>query len=295
MFSPTQRPSFETDGAAWPNRSQSVFVRAAGLRWHLQRWDGPSADAPLILLLHGAGAATHSWGGLAPRLAERARILAVDLPGHGFTESPNWPSRLSLPGMSAAIADLLATLHAAPDLVVGHSAGAAIAIRMTLDDRLSARRLIALNGALKPFQGLAGAVFPQLARLLFVNPLTPRLFAGVALDRRRVERLLAATGSTSPPEIVDAYALLFSNPAHVSGALGMMAHWDLAALTLEAPRLNTPITLVAAENDGAIPADDAREHAERLPHADLVLLPRLGHLAHEEDPRQIAELVLDRL
>ncbi|WP_163535645.1 alpha/beta fold hydrolase, partial [Klebsiella pneumoniae] len=115
---------------------------------------------------------------LAPRLAERFRVVAPDLPGHGFTD-PLPPGRLSLPGMAAAIRDLLGELAVAPALVVGHSAGAGLLVRMCLDG-LSPRLLVALNGALTPFPGVASVLFPSIARMLFLNPVTPRFFAWTA-------------------------------------------------------------------------------------------------------------------
>lgn len=300
MFLPSERPKFDVEGAAWPNRERSEFLRAAGLRWHVQRWPGPApaegdGAPPTVLLLHGTGAATHSWAGLAPLLAERAQVIAVDLPGHGFTDTPSWPSRLSLPGMAAALEALLGTLGARADYVIGHSAGAAIALRMTLDGRLAPRRLFGLNGALKPFRGLAGVVFPQLARLLFVNPLTPRLFAATALDRTRVARLIESTGSTPPEPIMDAYARLFQSPGHVAGALGMMAHWDLAALGREAPQLSAPLTLIVGDQDRTVPPEDAEAFAGRVEGAEILRAPGLGHLAHEEDPAAISRLLFDRM
>ena len=57
-------------------------------------------DGPDLLLLHGSGAATHSWRDLAPLLARDFRVIAPDLPGHGFTETPGGDG-LSLPGIGA--------------------------------------------------------------------------------------------------------------------------------------------------------------------------------------------------
>ena len=53
-------------GRDWPNREASRFLRAEGIEWHVQI----AGSGPDLLLLHGAGAATHSWAGLLARLAE---------------------------------------------------------------------------------------------------------------------------------------------------------------------------------------------------------------------------------
>lgn len=288
MSAPSDRPVWERDGADWPNREASRFVAAAGLRWHVQEMGPP--DAPVLLLLHGTGAATHSWAGLAPLLAERFRVIAPDLPGHGFTD-PLPPGRLSLTGMAAAIRELLATLDVTTAIVVGHSAGAAILVRLCLDG-LNPRVLVALNGALTPFPGLASVLFPGLARMLFLNPITPRIFAWTA-DRPAVERLIRGTGSRVDARSLELYRRLFRRPGHVAGALGMMANWDLASLDRAIGSLAVPTVLVVGGDDKAIAPETAFALKDRLTNARVSLLRHLGHLAHEEAPDRVAALIVE--
>ncbi|MFC6388854.1 alpha/beta fold hydrolase BchO [Methylorubrum zatmanii] len=283
-----QRPDWERDGHDWPHRAASRFVEAAGLRWHLQEFGAPTA--PGLLLLHGTGAATHSWRGLAPLLAQRFRVMAPDLPGHGFTD-PLPARRLSLPGMAEAVGGLIDHLGLSPRLAVGHSAGAAILARMCLDRRIAPDLLVAINGALTPFPGIANILFPSIARVLFLNPITPKVFAWSA-DRAAVRRLIDGTGSRLDPQGLDLYRRLFTRPGHVSGALGMMANWDLPALSRDLPGLTTRTLLIVGGDDKAIKPEDAFTLRERLPNARVELLRGLGHLAHEEAPERVAGLIL---
>lgn len=280
----SRSPDWERDGAGWPNREHSRFVRAAGIRWHVQAW----GQGPALLLIHGTGAATHSWRDLAPLLAERFTLIAPDLPGHGFTAT--LPGRLSLPAMAAALGDLLRVLEISPALAVGHSAGAAILIRMSLDGLMRPKGIVSLNGALQPFRGGLSELFSPLAKLLFVNPLVPRLFAWGA-GEAAVERMIRDTGSSLDPEGVALYTRLVQRPAHIAGALCMMADWDLKPLVRDLPRLGSPLLLVVGTKDRAIPPDDALAVRERLPSAEIVRMTGLGHLAHEERPAEAAEIV----
>ena len=81
-----RRMDWARDGRDWPHHQHSRFVSSGGRRWHVQQWPAPSAHAPQLLLLHGTGASTHSWRDLVPLLARHAGVVALDLPGHGFTD-----------------------------------------------------------------------------------------------------------------------------------------------------------------------------------------------------------------
>lgn len=283
-----RRPDWVHDGRDWPNRIASRFVPAGGIVWHVQ----VMGEGPAILLLHGTGAATHSWAGLLPRLARRFAAIAPDLPGHGFTEPPE-EEGFTLPGMARRVAALVAAVGLRPELAVGHSAGAAVLARMVLDGLLAPRALVALNGALVPIRNGPGDLpwFSGLARLFAALPVIPWLLAWQAADRATVERLLAGTGSTLPPEQVTLYSRLLRRPGHVAAALAMMANWDLRALARDLPRLAVPLTLVVGSADRTIPPRDAERVRALVPAARIVHLPGLGHLAHEERPDLVAAVI----
>ncbi len=278
--------SWARDGRDWPHRAASRFVQAGGLSWHVQEM----GQGPTLLLLHGTGASTHSWRDLLPLLARDFHVVAPDLPGHGFTEAPE-RDRLSLPAMARGLTALLGKLGVEPEGIVGHSAGAAIAMQMVLTGAVAPSCLISLNGALLPFKGVASQLFPSVARLLVLNPLVPRLFAWRAGSTEAVTQLLEGMGSRLDARGQDLYQRLFSNRVHVASTLGMMANWDLEALGRSFGRLDLPVLLVVGAGDRAVPPGDAREVARRLPDARIETLPGAGHLIHEEKPGDIATLI----
>ena len=283
----SDKPNWELEGRDWPNRESSGFVAAGGLNWHVQRM----GRGPVLLMLHGTGAATHSWRDFAPLLAEHFTLIAPDLPGHGFTSAPPY-ERMSLPGMAAAVGALVETLGARPDLVLGHSAGAAILIRARLEGYIDPRGLISLNGALLPWRGLPGRLFSPAAKLFATNSLVSRAFALRARNRRVIERLVDSTGSTLEPAGVDLYQRLIRHAGHVRASLSMMANWDLDLIAQGLPRLDTPLFLVVGAGDTTVSPREARRVRDQLrPDAELIELPGLGHLAHEERPREVAQIV----
>ena len=278
--------SWEADGRDWPNREASQFVQSDGLRWHVQRM----GEGPVLLLLHGTGASTHSWRDLAPLLARRFTVVAPDLPGHGFTEAP--PDKLlTLPGMARGIGRLLRVMNLQPEMAAGHSAGAAVIIRMTLDKTIVPQSLVSLNGALMPFRGVVGQFFSPLAKLLFMNPFVPRIFARRAADRSAVQRLIANTGSKIDERGMELYGRLVSSARHVAAALGMMASWNLEPLLRDLPKLRVPLLLVTGGGDRTISSEQAFQLRDLLPSARVEYLRGLGHLAHEERPDDIARII----
>lgn len=280
--------NWDRDGRDWPNRENSRFEVAAGLRWHVQQ----SGTGTPLLLVHGTGASTHSWRDVAPLLSAHFEVLAVDLPGHGFTQRPS-ARQLSLPSMADALASLLESLKFTPSMAVGHSAGAAILCRMCLDRRISPERLVGLNAALLPFRGIAGELFPRMARILFLNPFVPYTFAKAAAKPGRVEKLIRETGSTLDERGLALYRRLFCNPSHVAATLGMMANWDLHSLVRDIAGLPLPLHLVVGERDSAVSPGDADTIAARVDGTRVSVLPGLGHLAHEEAPQKVADLLCE--
>ena len=290
--------------AGWPHRDASQFLRVQGLRWHVQHWPGseriaqagasghddkPRRGKPVALLLHGTGASSHSWRHLAPLLAQHFEVLAPDLPGHGFTITPE-AQDLSLPGVARALRDLLAQLGLQPQLLVGHSAGAAIACRLVLDGMPTVRALVAINGALLPLRGAAGQLFLPMARLLSANPLVAPAFSRWAAGPRTTQRLLQSTGSRIDTAGQRCYEQLVATSRHTAGTLRLMASWDLRPLQRELDQLPVPLHLIVGEGDRTLSPAHADRVRQLLPRAPLHRLTGCGHLAHEENAAAVAAI-----
>jgi magnesium chelatase accessory protein len=282
-------PSWESDGQDWPNRQFSRFVSVAGLRWHVQC----AGAGPVCLLLHGTGASTHSFRDMLPQLARAFTVIAPDLPGHGFTERPRDLEGLSLPGMAAGVAALLDELQLSPALAVGHSAGAAILCRMCLDHRIAPGLLVSLNGALLPLPGFKHPALTPFIRPFVSSDWLSRWFAKRLESPGEVERLLQATGSQLDARGLQLYARLVRAPAHAGAALAMMGVWDVRPLEREMAGLTTPLRLVVGANDRMILPGEALRVRRLLPQAEVTQLPGLGHLAHEEQPVMLAQLIIE--
>jgi magnesium chelatase accessory protein len=282
---------WETDGRIWPNRSASQFISTTDYHWHVQI-TGPD-DAPMILLLHGTGASSHSWRHVLPKLSDRFRVVAPDLPCHGFTRPRGHPD-LSLPGMVQALADLLVKLHRGPAVILGHSAGAAIAVTLaTRQVTTLPRHVIGINGAYLPIRG--NALFSPMAKALFANPFSASMFSLLSRVTPLGGNLLSATGSPIDEEGKAIYRLLLGSSGHVHGALGMMAAWDLTRFDGTLSRLPFPMTLIAAADDPMVPLENSSHAARLVRGSRLVKSSDGGHLLHECQADRVVQWVFDAI
>lgn len=272
--------------ADWPMRAQSQILRCRPHEWHVQI----VGTGPDLLLLHGAGASAHSFHRLSRHLTG-FRLIIPDLPGHGFTRAGGF-RRLGLDAMADDLTTLAKDQGWRPVAIIGHSAGAAVALRMVEMAQNPPEAMIGINAALGPFDGFAGWLFPRLARAMSASPFVASIVTRLTSQRKQVESLLRGTGSHLDAESVTLYQRLVSEPRHIEGTLGMMAQWDLKPLIERFPQIMLPVLLIAAENDKAVPVRVSRDAAARMQRAIYHEVAGFGHLLHEESPESVAELIL---
>jgi magnesium chelatase accessory protein len=276
--------------ADWPFKAQSSLISTGRHRfWTIDT--GPK-DAPALLLLHGTGASGHSFARTIPGLSQAYRVITPDLPGHGCS-AMGFAGRLGLDAMAQDLWTLCGTLKIQPKAIIGHSAGAAIGLRMA--ELRPVPHIIGLNAALGEFDGAAAFLFPIIAKGLASLPFAATAITTFFGRPGTVDRILTGTGSPLDPEGRAQYLSLVRDPDHVTGALGMMADWKLQGLLTRLPQTQTKVTLIASEGDRAVPAKVSIDAAKRIPGAKLHLLPKLGHLAHEETEDGLSALILDSL
>lgn len=252
------------------------------------RYFAGGAGSP-VLLVHGLGGSALNWIALAPALAADKRVLVPDLPGHGRSTALPGPTELT------SFADVLEQLveheRAAPVLVVGHSLGGLVAVRLALhrpdavagillaaaagisSTRRTARFTLEILAVVRPGRRLA----PHRARIAASRPL------------RRV--VFGWWGASDPAELPPAAAegFLAGWEEHTdtrSAARAMLA--DDARADLE--HVRCPCLVLWGAGDNQVGVADGFDYARRL-RAPLRVIPDCGHLLIGERPDAVLDAV----
>ncbi len=245
---------------------------------------GPGVDT--FLLLHGYAGSSFTWRAWAPRLAERGRVLLVDL--KGFGEAPK-PADMAYGPLDQAA--LVTRLIEERDLrrltLIGHSLGGGIALLTARSlvrngdarlDRLVLVAAAAYDQRMPPFVKLAD--HPRLSSLL-MGVLSTRLIV------RSVLRSIVYDPSRVDEAQVRGYAAPLRSPGAVRALIEsarQLRPAELDELVASYPEIDVPTLLLWGREDPVVPLTIGQRLARELPDAHLHVLDGCGHLPAEERP-----------
>jgi len=230
---------------------------------------GPAQAAATLLFIHGSGASSASWREQMADLTSDILGIAIDLPGHGLSPGPAL-SRVA--DLAAVVIDLLKQLAPPrPLFIAGHSLGAAVALQAACLEKDQIDALILLGG------GARMRVLPAFLEGLAAGKADPGFF-----------RL--AFAPSADPAVVESELHYF---AEVSANL--LFH-DFTAcnefdITDDLPLIELPVLVMVGDNDRLTPPKNSALLREKLPRADMVIIPDAGHFAMLEKPGQVNQAI----
>ncbi|MDP9836274.1 pimeloyl-ACP methyl ester carboxylesterase [Neorhizobium huautlense] len=235
-----------------------------------------------LVLIHGVGMRVEAWGPQIERLSKDHRVIAVDLPGHGF--SAPLDARPELPNFVAWFARLVDDLGLEAVNVAGHSMGALIAAGFAVTEPSKLRRVALLNGVYKRTPAAREAVEAR----------ADEIFSG-AFDREApLERWF------SPEEADDAaYRLVHDllqqvDPGGYAAAYRAFATGD-AVYSDSWPQVKAPALFLTGDGDKNSTAEMAEDMAKAAPQGRAVVIRGHRHMVNLTAPEEVSEALADWL
>ncbi len=273
--------------------SRSVFVDIEAPKLRLHALEAGQGEA--VLMVHGWPTSSHLWRNIVdPVAAGGFRALALDLPGFGRSDKPAGDS-YSFNYQDRAIEAALDGLGVEKVNLVVHDLGGPVGLYWAHRHPERVSRIALLNTVVYPELSWAARLFllgvrVPLARDLAASPWGLRQAMRLGVEHK--ERLTPAVmaGYLDPFKESSARTALLRTASrlHVDG-IRSLARW--------LPSFKGPLHIIYGENDRILP--DVAETMARVvaesPHARKTSLPGCGHFLQEDEPEEIARLLLEWL
>ena len=280
--------ALSADLQAWRARGRLLTVR--GMEVFCVD-EGSGADT--LLLLHGFPTSSHDWSRVWDAFAARRRVVALDLPGFGFSAKPASYS-YSLLEQADVVELVLRELGVARAYVIAHDMGTSVATEL-----LARRETGLLHFAIDRLVLMNGSVHAELARLTPGQKLLRRrrlgpLFARVAsatIYRLQLRRILGRNEALSDQDLTDQFALIRHRNGHLR-LPAIIGYYEERTRFRErwigaVERLDLPALILWGRLDPVAVPTIAEALAAETPGAQLVWMDDLGHYPQLEDPRRV--------
>ena len=235
------------------------------------QYQGSSSSRPPVILIHGAGSSHLCWPAEIRRLRD-ANVYAIDLPGHG--KSPGTAQHF-VAGYQKSLIDFIEELKQNRVFLVGHSLGAAIALRFALDHP----------------QHVAGLVCISSAASFNIDPTFINLFRSPITQKTTLELLQAYFA----PQYGNKqwYSNLLKSLPTVRNSLWYAdfrasEHFDLRN---KLHQIQTPTLVLSGLEDPLVSVFDAAYLARQLPEGKFIPYQHHGHMLMLEDPIRVANQI----
>jgi pimeloyl-ACP methyl ester carboxylesterase len=267
------------------------FVQAADVRTHVETW---GAGDP-ILLIHGASSDMAVFQPtVIPLLKDTYRLTAYDRPGMGFTAKR--PANADELGEQAKVAaGVIEAMGLEKPIIVAHSFGGAVALRLALDRPDLVSGLVLMAPVAYEWPGVVAwhAYWSS-------NPLVGPLFNTVLAQPFTASAVREGIKGTFAPMPVpdnyleDAAVMRATRPGAMRASAQdlVAAKRELIAQQARYPEITVPVAILSGDGDTVVSTTiHSVKLSQTLPNVKLVILPGVGHVPHEAAPEKVAELV----
>lgn len=270
------------------------FIELRGIQVH---YKASGSGEPSMILMHGFLSSTFSWREVIGPLSETGRVVAFDRPAFGLTERPDaWGGEnpYTADFAMALTLDLMDALSVERAVLIGNSAGGALAARQALEHPERVQALILVDAAIYSEGGSRAWLRPLLATPQ-MRRIGPVLLRNVRTWGAEFGRSAWHDPARITPEIWAGYTL----PLRADNWDRALYEYTLASqpgdLASRVSEIDMPVLVITGDDDRIVPMADSVRLASEIPNARLAILPACGHVPQEECPQAFLEVVQEFL
>ncbi len=261
--------------------SDSKFMEVVGMNVHYRI----TGEGKPLVLLHGTGASLHTWEDWTKELSTEYQIISIDLPGFGLT-GKHYNNDYSIEAYITFLNSFLNKIGIDSFALAGNSLGGRIAWAYALEYPEQVKQLILIDPAGYPHV----EEDPPLAFQLAKNPITSRLLLKVTPKFLFVKSIKDVYGNDDliTDELIDRYFKLYLRRGNRQAFIDRI-NQEYSNRTDELENIQMPTLIMWGKEDYWIPVSDAHRFKEKIPNAELIIYPKVGHVPMEEIPTKTAE------
>lgn len=244
-----------------------------------------SGSGKPIVILHGMFGSVSNWGAAARWLADDYQVHRLDLRNHG--KSP-WSDEMTIPAMAADVRAYIEKNDLAPVILIGHSMGGKVAMRLALESPALVERLIVVD--------IAPAAYPPGWAPGYVKAMKDADLN--APSRADIDRQLA-------PHIEDdsMRGFLMQNLVRGDAGFRWRLNLDVLAVKMEKcadwPEIGAhydgPVAFIKGEASPFLRERNIAQIDRLFPKNIVATIEGAGHLPHTERPEQFAKILKSAL
>lgn len=271
--------------------SQATYVEASGVTTRVAEW----GSGPSILVIHGASSTLSVFEPtVAPLLSGSYRLVGYDRPGMGLTKDrPEDADTLEVQANVAA--GVIDAMDMRKPIVIGHSFGGAVALRLALDHPEKVSGLVLIGAPAYDWPGGVAwhyhvAAAPVIGPL-FTHVLARPFVTGAVKSGVR--------NSFDPQEAPEGYATAIQSelaaragPLQANGKDVRALKQELIAQSPRYQDIGMPVGIMVGDSDNVVsPELHSKRLAETIANTRLEVLEGVGHAPHEIAPQTLKSLV----
>ena len=273
--------------ASLTEEATSKYVQAGDIRLHYNE----AGAGEVVICLHGGGPGASGWSNYITNigpLSERFRVMLVDMPGYGKSDSVAMTEKPRAVYNAGAMKNLLDALGIEKAHFVGNSMGGATSVKFAIDNPDRIGKLVLMGAA-----GAGASLFTpmptegiKLLNGVFRDPSKESL--------RRLVQVFVYDSSFVTEELLDQRLMaIMDHPDHLENRRNStMENVDLSA---DLKKITAKTLVIWGRDDRFVPLDHSMRYLWSIPDAQVHIYSKCGHWAQYEKSEEFNRLVTDFL